>query len=143
LAQALTRRHWELAMKVRLRSLILLTLASVTWWSCEPLIVGPSLSDVVIDNIGKAPTVASNPGLCCCRVTGTVRNRNAVPLYLTITFSAFAVDGRKLSSSIYFIPDIAPGSSLPIDAPGFLFPCDGIGRFTWEVKARGLTNPAL
>ena len=103
-------------MKVRLLSLLLLTLANLTLWSCEPLIVGPSLSDVVIDNAGKAPTVVNNLGLCRCRVTdGAIVTP---PPYLTFTFSG--IRAGRAEGHRRFILSPTPAFS-PSTRPAFYF----------------------
>lgn len=110
--------------------------------SCESLQTGPSLSNVVLSAFTKEPTTDQrDSSLCCCRAVGTATNRNIVPIYLSINFSAVDLRGAIISSALYFSPDIPPGQTAAIDAPGFIFPCNAISHFNAEVKVRGLTEP--
>jgi hypothetical protein len=111
---------------------------------CEQMPTGPSLSNVVVQGFTKQPTIDSrDPSLCCCRAVGTVTNRNAVPIYVTITLTAFDARGNAISKVLFFVPDVAPGQTAPVVAPGFPVPCNAIDHFTPEVKVRGLTEPPL
>ena len=129
----------------RVLSRVLLLGAVLGASGCENLATGPSLSDVVIslDGSGKSPTITGSPNLCCCHVAGKATNRTTVPLYITIAFKSFGLDDKEISTILYFMPDVSPGATQPIDAPGFIVPCDAIKRFTFEVKVRGLTDPPL
>jgi len=112
--------------------------------SCDNLSTGPSLSNVSITALGKEPTTDQrDPRLCCCRATGSVTNRNTVPIYLTFTVTAIDLFGAPIFKVGYFIPDVAPGQTARIDAPGFAVPCVSIDHFVPEVKVRGLTEPPL
>ena len=121
---------------------LLLLVATIGMLACQELPLGPSLQEFELTDIKGQPTVG-NAGLCCCRVVGTARNRTTVPLHATIQFAGFDGAGREISKILYFIQDLAPGSSSAIDAPGFVVPCNAINRFTWEVKVRGVTYPPL
>jgi hypothetical protein len=111
---------------------------------CDNLSTGPSLSNVTMSALGKeATTDQRDPRLCCCRATGTVTNRNSVPVYLTMTVTAIDLFGAPIFKVGYFIPDVAPGQTARMDVPGFAVPCVSIDRFVPEVKVRGLTEPPL
>src|SRR5260221_5533735 len=130
-------------MRYSIRTLMLLALAA-SMAACDNLTPGPSLSNVTLSAFGKEPTTDQrDPSLCCCRATGTATNRNAVPVYISITFSDFDAKGTALQKALFFLPDVAPGQTAAIDAPGFLAPCNAIDHFTAEVKVRGLTDPPL
>ena len=111
--------------------------------SCRGLPIGPSLSAINLGPLSLQPTINDNT-LCCCRVTGTVRNANKVPVHATFKFPAF--DGtrqRPISSILFFIPDFQPGTDRPIDAHGFIFPCNVIKEIRTELEIKGLTFPPL
>jgi hypothetical protein len=111
---------------------------------CERMPVGPSLSNVVVSGFTKQPTIDSqDPSLCCCRAVGTVTNRNSVPIYVSITLSALDARGNIISKAVSFAPDVAPGQTTQIIAPGFPVPCNAIAGFSPEVRVRGLTDPPL
>lgn len=130
-------------MRTRFRVGMVITVAALAS-GCENLSTGPSLSNVVLSAFTKQPTTDErDPSLCCCRAVGTVTNRNTVPIYVSLTITAFDLSGSSISRALYFVPDVAPGQTAPIDAPGFLVPCNGIGHFEAQVKIRGLTDPPL
>ena len=62
---------------------------------------------------------------------------------VSVTLTAVDTRGQNLSSVLFFVPDVAPGQTAPIVAPGFPVPCNAIDHFTPEVKVRGLVEPPL
>ena len=109
--------------------------------SCRAAPTGPSLANVTVGALSLAPT-AGDPAVCCCRVVGTARNENAVPVHATFKFTAFDADRiRPISKVIFFIGDFRSGTERPIDAHGFVFPCSIIKDLTTEVDVRGLVFP--
>jgi hypothetical protein len=130
------RRAFILAAGLGVGAFAVLTAAS-----CQGMPTGPSLSDVAIRNISLKSTT-DNSGICCCRVVATAENRNAVPVHVTVKFSA--LDGQKpdpLATIVHFIPDLESGGSRDIDAAGFIFPCTQIRDLRTEVEVKGLTSP--
>lgn len=109
---------------------------------CQPLPIGPTLTDFELSGIAGRSTTG-NAALCCCHVVGTATNRTTVPLHATIKFTGSDAQGKEISTILYFIQDLAPGSSHAIDAPGFIVPCTAVSRYSWEVKVRGITYPPL
>ena len=108
---------------------------------CRGLPAGPSLSDVTLSNIALQSTTG-NPALCCCRIVGAATNNNAVSVHVTLKFSAFdGVIADPISKILFYIPDIPPGASRQIDAPGFVYPCQIIKRLTTEVDMKGIAFP--
>jgi hypothetical protein len=111
---------------------------------CEQMPVGPSLSNVVVSGFTKQTTIdTGDPSLCCCRAVGSVTNRNSVPIYVSITVSALDARGGVISKAVSFVPDLAPGQTTQVIAPGFPVPCNAIAGFSPEVRVRGLTEPPL
>jgi hypothetical protein len=113
--------------------------------ACEDSPTGPSLTNVTVQNLSLASTTG-NPGLCCCRVVGSARNANTVPVHVTIKFEAHdQPNSEPLSTILFFIKDLQPGATAPIDAPGFIFPCatlpSGIGNVRTEIEVRGIAFP--
>ena len=111
---------------------------------CEQMPTGPSLTNIVLSGFTKQATLEPpDNSLCCCRAIGSVTNRNTVPVYISVTLTAVDTRGQNLSSVLFFVPDVAPGQTAPIIAPGFPVPCNAIDHFTPEVKVRGLVEPPL
>jgi hypothetical protein len=115
---------------------------------CEDSPTGPSLSAVTLQNMALASTTG-NPGLCCCRVVGAARNGNTVPVHVTIKFQAAnpnpAAADEPLSTILFFIRDLQPGATAPIDAAGFVFPCatlgNSFGNVRTEIDVKGIAFP--
>jgi hypothetical protein len=130
-------------MPIRPASLaVLLTVAIAFVAACRGLPTGPSLNDVTLGSLRLEPTIG-NPGLCCCRVVGTVANNNAVAVHATLKIDALDDRGESMARILYFVPDLEPGSSRPIDAHGLIFPCSAIKQLKTEVDVKGLTHPPL
>jgi hypothetical protein len=102
--------------------------------------LGPSLSSVTVENVTLQAT-AGDSSLCCCRAVGTATNRNTVAVDVTVKFSAFSgSDPIPLATVIYFIENLQPQQTQPIDASGFLFSCARITDLKSEVDVKGLTS---
>jgi hypothetical protein len=109
---------------------------------CRVPPTGPSLSNITVSNIQLKSTIEGRSDLCCCRVVGAISNQNEVAVHATLKFTAYRTGGTEpLSSIIHFIPDLAPGATVPIEASGFLFSCSNIDELRTEVDLRGLTSP--
>jgi hypothetical protein len=110
---------------------------------CRGLPQGPSLANVTVSPLRLEPTL-DDPALCCCRIVGSVRNDNKVPVHATFKFSAF--DGERaqaISSILFFVPDLQPRTDRPIDAHGFIFPCNVIKELKTELDIKGIAFPPL
>lgn len=110
---------------------------------CRGLPQGPSLANVTVSPLRLEPTL-DDPALCCCRIVGSVRNDNTVPVHATFKFSAF--DGERaqaISSILFFVPDLQPRTERPIDAHGFIFPCNVIKELKTELDIKGIAFPPL
>lgn len=107
---------------------------------CVGLETGPSLSDVVLSNIGVRPTVG-DASLCCCHVVATARNGNSVAVHATLKFAALDGSRQEIARTVYFIEQFRPGATVQIDAPGLLFECSRVQSVAYEVSVRGLTAP--
>lgn len=111
--------------------------------SCRGVPTGPSLANITVAPLSLQPTIG-DPSLCCCRVVGSATNTNRIPVHATFKFTAF--DGERqqpISSILFFIPDFRPGTERPIDAHGFIFPCNVIKELKTELEVKGLTFPPL
>jgi hypothetical protein len=122
---------------------ISLLTAMTTAAGCNDTPTGPSLANVSVGPLALEPT-ANDPAICCCRVKGTAKNLNSVPVHATFKFSAF--DGERtqpISKILFFIADFRPGTERTIDAHGFLYPCVIIKDLKTELDVRGITLPPL
>jgi hypothetical protein len=110
--------------------------------SCTQPPLGPSLSNVTLDNITLQPT-QGNATLCCCRVVGGITNRNTVAVHATLKFAAYEKTGDKdaLGTLLYFVKDLQPNQRQTIDASGFLFACTRAAQLKTEIDVNGLVFP--
>ena len=123
-------------------SVVLFVIAATL--ACENLAPGPTLTNITLSAFGKqATTDQQDPSLCCCRATGTVTNKNSVPVYVSMTLTALDLKGSAIEQVLYFIPDLGPGQTTSIDVPGFLEPCNSIGSFVPQLTVHGLAEPPL
>jgi hypothetical protein len=110
--------------------------------ACRGLPAGPSLSNVTVGSLTLEPTIG-NPGLCCCRVVGSVVNNNDVAVHATFKFDALDDRGESMARVLYFVADLEPRTERPIDAHGFIFPCSAVNQLKTEVDVKGITFPPL
>lgn len=130
-------------MRIRLAIFVaFLGVAAFAGIACRGLPPGPSLSNVTVGSLTLEPTIG-NPGLCCCRVVGSVANNNDVSVHATFKFDALDDRGESLARILYFVADLEPQTSRPIDAHGFIFPCSAVTQLKTEVDVKGITFPPL
>lgn len=130
-------------MRIRLYSVVAVAIVgAVSLAACRGLPAGPSLSNVTVGSLTLEPTIG-NPGLCCCRVVGTVANNNEVPIHATLKIDALDAQGESMARILYFVPDLEPRTSRAVDAHGFIFPCASIRQLKTEVDVKGITYPPL
>lgn len=99
------------------------------------------MSSVTLQNVTLQAT-AGDSSLCCCRAAGSVTNRNSVAVDVTVKFSAFSgSDPIPLGTVIYFVENMRPNETQPIDASGFLFSCARITDLKSEIDVKGLSSP--
>jgi hypothetical protein len=122
--------------------MVLLLASAVSLAGCRGLPNGPTLSDVALNDINLNPTIG-NPDLCCCRVVGTATNNNTAAVHVSITFSSFDANSKQISSIFFFIQDLQPNTTAPIDAPGFVYPCSNIKRLETSVHVSGIALPPV
>jgi hypothetical protein len=110
--------------------------------SCSSPPLGPTLRDVILENVTLQST-AGDSSLCCCRAVATATNQNAVTVDVTLKFSAYSGnDPIPLGTVVYFIDRMAPQTSQRVEASGFLFSCSRISEVKSEIDVRGLDSPA-
>lgn len=130
-------------MRIRLAVLIaLLSVVAFAGAACRGLPAGPSLSNVTVGTLTLQPTIG-NPGLCCCRVVGTVANNNEVPVHATLKFDALDDRGESMARILFFVADLEPRTTRSVDAHGFIFPCAAVKQLKTEVDVKGITFPPL
>jgi len=123
----------------------------------------PAINDPAVWKQQQKPTVVGlngqpDPTVCCCHITGTITNRNNVPVYALITFAAMADSATELSRTLFYTPDLQPGQTRTIAAPpasaqclvnagpqassepienqcaGFLLACSSIHHVNYDIK---------
>jgi hypothetical protein len=105
--------------------------------SCSSPPLGPSLRDVILENVTLQST-EGDASLCCCRAVTTAINQNAVTVDVTLKFSAYSgSDPIPLGTVVYFIDGMAPQSRQRVEASGFLFSCARITDVKSEIDVKG------
>jgi hypothetical protein len=131
----------EVSMRSAGMRVVMLCFVVIFMVSCSTP-TGPSLTKAVLRNVALKATTG-NTALCCCHVVGTAENDNAVPVHLTIEFSAFDGHNNALETIVQFVADLEAGTTQPFDAAGFVFPCDSIASITTQVNVVGIAFPPL
>ncbi len=114
---------------------------------CGSVPTGPSLSAVKLTDLKRVGTVnrtATSDGdftVCCCHAKGTLSNGNSVPVHVTITIAAMSDQAQQLGRTVDFAQDLQPGTSVGIEAVGFLMPCatiNGNPPFQYQLDVSSL-----
>jgi hypothetical protein len=109
--------------------------------SCSSPPLGPTLRDVIIENVTLQST-EGDASLCCCRAVTTAINQNSVTVDVTLKFSAYSGnDPIPLGTVVYFIDRMPPQGRQRVEASGFLFSCSRITDVKSEIDVRGLDSP--
>jgi hypothetical protein len=134
--------------------------------SCETVPAGPTLANVsftpAVDTpsgwlVSQLPTVrnragtALDPTVCCCHVRGTITNRNSVPVHVRLRFAAMTAENTGVGAGpgetgpqiLFFQPDLQPGESKQIEAPGFILPCASIHHVNYQMDVSSVGVPIL
>jgi hypothetical protein len=135
----------------------LFVLAALTT-SCD-METGPELIvDVIDEESGQVVAVGGSAPLsmlepttddssqCCCVAVGRAQNLSTVAVHTTLKFEAYRrnADGteEKIGAAVDFIKDLSPNEIRPVNAVGFLIPCDSIDSLSLvDVDKRGLWTP--
>ncbi len=133
---------------VRLLAVLLLPLVVA---ACGAVPTGPSLSAVKLTNLRKVATVnrtatsIGDTSVCCCHAAADLTNGNSVPVHVTLTFVAMGkggpLGGVTPLTTVAFEQDMQPNTTVPIEAKGFLVPCDQIDGnppFTYQLDVSSL-----
>jgi hypothetical protein len=109
--------------------------------SCSSPPLGPTLRDVILENVTLQST-AGDASVCCCRAVTAVTNQNDVTVDVTLKFSAYSGnDPIPLGTVVYFIDRMAPQARERVEASGFLFSCGRITEVKSEIDVKGLQSP--
>jgi hypothetical protein len=109
--------------------------------SCGSPPLGPTLRDVILENVTLQST-AGDASVCCCRAVTAVTNQNDVTVDVTLKFSAYSGnDPIPLGTVVYFIDRMAPRARERVEASGFLFSCGRITEVKSEIDVKGLQSP--
>jgi hypothetical protein len=102
-------------------------------------VTGPSLT-VSIESRQLTPsstTVANPDTICCCHVTGTVKNTSSIPVHVDIRFHVKDSSGSEFTA-LDWVRDIPAGGSKPYDAAGIIAPCKQVASITNDPLAYGV-----
>jgi hypothetical protein len=110
--------------------------------ACGGSPAGPSLANVEVSNV-RLQATEGNASVCCCRVAAVARNRNTVPVHVTVKFFGYDADPTvPLSAVVYFVREMPPDSQRNLVASGFLFACSRIKDVKVDVDVTGLGTAA-
>jgi hypothetical protein len=105
---------------------------------------GPSLT-AVIESQTLVPTssVPFAESICCCHVTGTVRNTSSVSVDIILDWTASDASGKPLGLATDFAKNVAPGASAPFDAAGIFSACSLVKNIVPTVTVIGIYQPVV
>lgn len=120
---------------------VLASAALLLTMSCSSPPLGPTLRDIILEDVTLQST-AGDASLCCCRAVTTVTNQNDVTVDVTLKFSAYSGnDPIPLGTVVYFIDRMPPQARQHVEASGFLFSCARITDVKSEIDVKGLQSP--
>ncbi len=123
------------------------TLLPLLLAGCGSVPTGPSLNAVKLTDLRRVATVNRSPQsngdftVCCCHAAGSLSNGNSVPVHVTLTIAAMDSSGAQLGRTVDFAQDLQPGTTVGIEAVGFLMPCNTINGnppFTYQLDVSSL-----
>lgn len=92
--------------------------------ACQNGVSGPSLS-AAVQTLALRPTVSGVDGganVCCCLVTGEVRNTSSVALHIQLTFPAKS-QGASVGTAVILERDVPANTVRPFVASGIQAAC--------------------
>jgi len=114
--------------------------------SCDH-VAGPELSAEIVsqDLLPTATIEEAAPfepsAICCCRVTGSVRNTSSIPVNVSLRFNGFNLDGGAVGTAVAYVENIPPGGSGAYTAAGIFSACDRITRVEASQFVLGVFEP--
>ncbi len=134
-------------MKASFRALFVALLAVVSYGASCDHVVGPELSaEIVSQNLVPTATAEeADPftpdAICCCRVTGAVRNTSSIPVNVSLRFDGFNQDGGAVGTAVAYVENIPPGGTGSYTAAGIFAACSRISRVNASHFVLGVFEP--
>jgi hypothetical protein len=118
-------------------AVVILAVGAVALSYCSHL-TGPALTATIESrNLVPTSTFPNASTLCCCRVTGTVRNTSSISAHLSLRFHATNAQGQDAGSAQDYLVSVPAGESRPYSASGIFTPCASISTVTGDVLVIG------
>lgn len=134
-------------MRLASRSLFVVALALASYGASCDHVVGPELSAEIVSQtlVPTATAEEAEPfqpsGICCCRVTGSVRNTSSIPVNVSLRFNGYNLDGGAVGTAVAYVENIAPGATGSFTAAGIFDACSRIGRVEATQFVLGVFEP--
>lgn len=117
--------------------------------SCDH-ITGPALSAEVVSerlvpSVADPATDATPPAdptvVCCCRITGAVRNTSSIPVSVSLRWAALDAEGGAVGSALAYVENIPVGGQKPFAAAGIFESCSRVSRLERTQFVIGIFTP--
>jgi hypothetical protein len=109
-------------------------------------ITGPSLTAVIErrDLVPTSTSTAVDPSsICCCKVTGTIRNTSSVPVNISFRFVATNKDGKNVGTAVDWQANVDVNATRNFTADGIYEACSRVpkDKVVDNVLVIGLYSP--
>lgn len=134
-------------MRLASRSFVVVAVALASYGASCDHVAGPELSaEIVSQNL--VPTATEEEAepfepsaICCCRVTGTVRNTSSIPVNVSLRFNGYNVDGGAVGTAVAYVENIPAGGTGSYEAAGIFSSCDRLSRVDASQFVIGVFEP--
>ncbi len=134
-------------MRHSFRALFVALLAVVSFGASCDHVTGPELSAEIVSQslVPTATAEEADPftpdAICCCRVTGSVRNTSSIPVNVSLRFDGFNLDGGAVGTAVAYVENIGPGATGAYTAAGIFSACARISRVQSSQFVLGVFEP--
>jgi hypothetical protein len=129
------------------RSLVVLAVALASYGASCDHVAGPELSAEIETQV-LVPTATEEEAdplepsaICCCRVTGSVRNTSSIPINVSLRFNGYNVDGGAVGTAVAYVENIPAGGTGSYSAAGIFSACDRLSRVEASQFVLGVFEP--